>query len=231
VRRHFDIILLLLLMICFSCNPEELIQDKKPPEAGQIESDDADGNFIFEPGTTHKFWINASDPEGKLLLFEWQVSGGEIWQQMDRDTVEWQLPAIGGAYSISVTISNTNAEISRSKIVTVLSYEKPVVAITTPRKGDFIVQHAQTEVRATAFHELGIRLVQFFINDSLINQQNGKDNGDYSITWDVVQDTNLAEIKCTAISKTTSITGADSITVHIEGFIVGKPAVVFADEN
>jgi hypothetical protein len=219
------VIISLITIICFTCDPEKILQDKKPPEAGQIESDDEDGDFKFEPGTRHRFWINAHDPEGEYLVLQWQVTSGEILGRTDSDTVLWQLPSIGGGYTITVKISNSQGEISRERRVTVLSYEKPVVTIGTPQEGDFIIQHSITEVKAAAFHELGIRLMQFYINDSLVNRQEGKASGDYVFTWNVLQDSSLAEIKVAAVSKTTVITGSDSITVHIEGFILGKSVI------
>jgi hypothetical protein len=223
MKIHWFILLSLMVISNFNCDPKKILQDKEPPEAGQIDSDDEDGDFKFEPGTRHLFWINAKDPEGKYLVLKWQIIGGELIGRTDNDTVLWQLPSIGGNYTISVKISNDQGETSRSREVTVLSYEKPVVKIARPQDGDFIVQHSITDVEVTAFHELGIRLLQFYINDSLISRQEGKTSGDYIFSWNVIQDTILAEIKVTAISMTTAVSAADSITVNIEGFILGKP--------
>jgi hypothetical protein len=225
MKKQICLILGILTIISFNCDPKKILQEENPPEAGNIESDDVDGDFIFEPGTTHKFWIRASDPEGELLQYNWQVIGGELIGRTDTDTVLWQLSSIGGdSYRIEVKVENKHGEITRSRTVTVLSYEKPIVTITTPQEDDYIVQHSKTDVKANAFHELGISLVHFYINDSLISRQQGNAEGKFSFTWDVTQDSLLAEIKVLAISKTTAITGSDSITVNIEGFILGKPA-------
>ena len=227
MKRHFKLIVVVLAIISIHCDPEKILNNEnKLPEAGQIECDDEDGDFKFEPGTIHKFWINAQDPEGEMLLFEWQTAGGELLGRTNSDTVRWQLPSIGGdSYSISVKIKNNHGEITRSQPITVRSYEKPVVTITSPLKGDYIVQHAQVDVTVNAFHELGIRLIQFFIDDSLMARQEGNNSGEYQFIWNVTQDSTLAEIKATAISKDTGVTGSDSITVNIEGFIIGKPVL------
>ena len=187
--------ILLVMIFSINCDPEKLLKEEKPPEAGQIESDDVDGDFKFEPGTIHKFWIRARDPEEELLLYQWQVNGGELIGRTDSDTTLWQLPSIGGVYTISVKIKNNNEEISRSKTVTVLSYVKPVVTITAPQEGDFIVQHILTKVEATAFHELGIRMLYLYINDSAIDSLERPSEREIVFDWNVIQDTTSAEIR------------------------------------
>ena len=93
MKRYLAFIILVIILI--HCNPEKLLkEDKQPPDAGQIECDDADGDFKFEPGTIHKFWITANDPEGDILYYEWQATGGELIGRTNSDTVQWQLPSI-----------------------------------------------------------------------------------------------------------------------------------------
>ena len=136
--------------------------------------------------------------------------------------MRWRAHVKGDDYVIQVTVSNQDKSVNRSKTVTVISLDKPVVNIIYPKEQDYLVQFDTVVLEAEAFHDNGISTVELFINDSSITEVDGKSSNKYEFNWVVNTAAGEAEIKVAAKARVTSASNADSLTVNIEGVIPGK---------
>jgi len=104
--------LLVVVLISSGCDPEKIFGEKKPPEVGEIQSDDAD--LIVMPLDTVRFWVQATDPENGTLSYDWSKSGGQFLGSVTGSEVTWVAPAVGGSFNISVKVSNAEKEKRRN---------------------------------------------------------------------------------------------------------------------
>ncbi len=212
--------LLVVLLISSGCDPEKIFGEKKPPEVGEIQSDDAD--LIVMPLDTVRFWVQATDPENGTLSYDWSKSGGQFLGSVTGSEVTWVAPAVGGSFKISVKVSNAEKDVTKETRITVQSPFAPFVRITDPADGFFAVQWENVPVKFQASHANGIAAVELHIRDTLVQTFAGHPGSDYEITWPVNQDAGPAELKIVAIANVTSAAGADSVQVTIEGLVPGK---------
>jgi hypothetical protein len=211
----------------FACNPEELFNTKKAPEAGSIQTDAS--NFTVNPTDTVKFWINATNPEEGQLSYEWAIkddggdNAGDFIGSNKTDTLIWKAPIVGGIYEVKVTISNNDESITRTEQIRVVTLVAPLVTILSPNDGAYIVQYQNTKVKAEVIHPLGIYQTELIVNDTLhvaISSGNGDDI--YEFNWQANVPSGKAEVKIMAEANVTGAVGADSVVINIEGIIPGK---------
>jgi hypothetical protein len=204
-------------LITIACDPE-LFQVTQAPEVSTIRS--SSDSFTINQGDTVVFWIEANDPEGGELSYEWSATGGRFIGSTQQSSVSW-LAVVGGNFVLSVNVSNENKSVTKEENIIVPSVNPLVVKIIKPVQNDFLVQYRITEIQAEASHENGISGISFFVNDNLLDTQQGQTSIRYNFDWNTLAPIGEAEIKIEA----TAITGAkggDSILVNIEGLLPGK---------
>ena len=211
---------MVLILQMSSCGLEDLIKEVNPPEVSTIYS--TAENFSVNPGDTILFWVIASDPEGGSLSYLWTLNAGEIIGSAQRDTLKWKAPLSGGEFPIWVKVSKSEKSITREENITVISLQRPYVKILKPVRDTFLVQYQTTTVTALAFHENGLMQVNLWVNDTLVSSQSGNSASEYNFLWNGSASAGTAEIKISAVSKKTTMTGSDSINVSLEGIIRGK---------
>jgi hypothetical protein len=200
-----------------ACDPE-LFKVAQAPEVSTIRS--SINGFTINQGDTVIFWIEASNPEEGELSYEWSATGGRFIGSTQQSSVAW-VAVVGGNYVLKVEVSNDEKSVTKEENIIVPSINPLFVKITKPNNNEFLVQYRMTEILAEASHENGISQINFFVNDNLIDIQQGQASSQYNFDWDTVAPIGEAEIKIEA----TAITGAkggDSILVKIEGLLPGK---------
>ncbi len=205
------------------CNLEDLVNDAvgpDPPNVGNINSDAAD--FKVFPLDTARFWIEASDPQGEQLQYQWRINAGEIVGPSGRDSLIWRAPIAGGNYVLSVDVSNSAEKVTRSETIKVVSVREPKVSILQPEHNAFLVQHTGRTVKASALHENGIQAVEFWLDDILLPLSPVRVQDTYSFEWQIDTSPGQHELKIRAIAQLTGTAGSDSIMVFVEGMIAGK---------
>ena len=210
-----------LIMLTAACDKElfNLNKEAKEPESGDIQTDP--GGFQLNAGDTASFWVNATDPDGKSLTYKWTKQDGIFLTTSDQDQVTWRAPYRGGTYRISVTISNAEKSISRSKDILVNSYIKPTVRILKPHDNAFLVQYQTQLVEVEAFHDNGIASVALYIGDDFAGYMDASGESRYQMNWYVDNLAGDIRIRTIALANT-NVTSTDSIVVQIEGVIPGK---------
>ena len=213
---------LLLILLYSGCDPDlfKTEDEIEPPSVSDIYSDHP--SFQVYVGDTAYFWVVASDPGGEALSYNWNKSAGNFLTPPDADSVLWRAPVQGGTATIQVNVSNSEKTSDRSKDVNVLSLEKPSVNIIIPAVQSYLVQYEQVEIKAEAFHDNGISYAAFFVNDSLLGLVDGNQSNQYEFIWERADPAGVTEIKVAAYANITGAIGADSITVQIEGVVLGK---------
>ena len=220
MKFKYIIIFISFFVLVISCDVENLLKTSDPPQVSDIFSN-APG-FIVQPTQTSKFWVTASNPEEGVLTYEWSANGGEYIGSRQNDTLTWKAPVTGGLYTITVKVSNSEKDITRSREITVPSLNAPQVNIISPKSGEFFVQESNVLINATAISENGISRTDLFVNDSLVSSLSGSSSNNYQFSWIVREDAGPAEIKVSAVAKQTGLTGSDSVLVNVEGIIPGK---------
>jgi hypothetical protein len=220
MRTQLLTVFVLIFVFAISCDVEELLKTAQEPEVSNIFSD-ADG-FVVEPLQQTKFWVNASDPDGGTVTYQWSASGGEYLSNRQNDTLVWRAPVTGGVYTISVKVANSEKDVTRSRDVTVPSYNAPQVEITAPPNNQYVVQENPVVVSASAFSENGIFRVDFLVRDSLVESKSGAGNTNFEFNWTVKEEAGPVELKVSATANQTGLVGSDSILVNVEGVIPGK---------
>jgi hypothetical protein len=223
--RHTVLFFLIMLILASGsgCNLEDLVNDAvgpDPPNVGNIVSDAAD--FKVYPLDTARFWINASDPQGEQLQYQWRINAGEIIGPGGRDSLIWRAPIAGGNYILSVEVSNSAEKVTRSETIKVVSVSEPKVGILQPEHNAFLVQHTSLTVKASALHENGIQAVEFWLDDTRIPISPVQTQDTYAFEWQIDTAPGQHELKVRAIAQLTGTAGSDSIMVFVEGMIAGK---------
>ncbi len=216
----FICIFISIILFSIACDVENLLKTTEPPQVSDIMS--SEPGFVVQPTQAVKFWVEASDPEGGVLTYEWTASAGAYIGSRQTDTLEWRAPVTGGQYVISVKVSNADKDVTRSKEILVPSLTAPQVSIISPLGGEFITQQNTVLVQATAISENGIFQTDFFVNDSLVSSLAGATSNSYIFNWLVREAAGQAKLKVSATARQTGLTGADSLIVNVEGIIPGK---------
>jgi hypothetical protein len=205
----------ILLLACSAAS--DLFSPTQEPEITSLELD----KYETDQNETVTATVSATDSKGQTLRFEWAVSGGQLLQPLDRSQIRWKMPAVGGLYRITVTVSNNEKSASRSASATVRSPEKPDVKILSPSEGSHWIQHTALAVSATANHVNGIARVNLFLNGSYKATLNGRKDGQYDFTCVLEEPAGPAKVRIDAVS-VTELTGSDSVAVVIDGMVLGK---------
>jgi hypothetical protein len=220
MKEMFIYIVCFVLPVIISCDVENLLKTAEEPVVSDIYSDATD--YVVQPMQLAKFWVNASNPEEGTLTYLWTASGGEYLGSRQNDTLVWRAPVTGGRYNVSVKVSNSEKDVTRSREITVPSLNAPQVEIVSPENNAFLVQQSTVIVSATAVSENGIFQTDFYVNDSLVASRAGNSGNSYQFDWLIREQAGVAELKIAATAKQTGLIGCDSISVNIEGIIPGK---------
>jgi hypothetical protein len=204
----------------YACQLDDLMKNIEKPNVGDIYT--SAESFMVNPGDTALFWVEATDPQDEKLTYKWTLGVGEIIGSAQRDTLTWKAPLSGGKFLVSVKVSNSEESRTKSDYITVVSFIRPYVKIIHPAASDYLVQHMPVTIEAQAYHDNGLTQVQLWIRDSLVTTQPGAVDLDYRFNWDGMAPAGVVEIKVSAISKITAVTGSDSIRVPLEGLVRGK---------
>ncbi len=204
-------------MVLLHCNAD-LFKPKQAPVIEQLRT--LNDVYQYNPQDTVTIVVIANDPEGGVLRYEWSAGGGQLLLPINRDTVRWVAPVVGGTYSIEVKVTNQNDKSTTDEIsIEVLSRANPTVKILSPTDGDFIVQFSDITISASAFHVNGLQSVTLFINDSLISTQppHGGSNI-YNFPYRVDLPAGSNGIRIEALSTVGSL-GQDSVRINVEGIL------------
>ncbi len=216
---HLTGMLLVVILgtVLLHCNAD-LFKPKPAPVIEQLRT--INDVYQFNPQDTVTIVVIASDPDGGVLRYEWSASGGQLLLPVNRDTVRWVAPVVGGTYSIEVNVSNQNDKSTTDEIsIEVLSRANPTVKILSPSDGAFIVQFSDMTISASAFHVNGLQSVTLFINDSLVSTQPPHAGSNiYDFPYRVNLPAGSNGIRIEALSTVGSL-GQDSARVNVEGIV------------
>lgn len=215
--------LILVIAVLISCNKVDDIINPDDYKAPEIESINVSASTA-NPGDTVLVWVVASNPEEGFLTYSWQKSGGKFIEPADQDTAFWIAPLQGGNYELKATVSNEKKNKSITKTVNVISAQKAIVNILNPKQGDFYVLGQTISVQAEAYHDNDLSKVEFFVNDSLVDQK------DFSLdnTYNFSVATNPAMIGETSLKIKAEVFGqpenrsSDIVSVFVEGILPRK---------
>jgi len=221
-RKLIEMLGIISLLFIAACDADlfKTEDEANEPTVSEIESTAAD--FTLNVADTAKFWINASDPDEKSLSYQWGTNGGHFVSTNDGPEVTWRAPFQGGDYSINVEVSNGDKEVSRSKIVRVISSEKPVVRIVKPVRNEYLVQYETFDIQVEAFHDNGISVVKLFVNEIFVDNLADRGENIFDYDWIVDASAGIASIRVMAQARAIGTQNEDSTVVRIEGVIPGK---------
>ncbi len=194
--------------------------EAQEPNVSDIESTAPD--FTLSVGDTARFWITASDPDGRAITYKWEKTGGEFVTTFDGPEVTWRAPLKGGDYSISIRVANDEKQVTRSKIVRIISSEKPVVRILKPVKNEYLVQYETYDIQVEVFHDNGISVAKLYVNDRFIGNLNEKSENIFEYQWQVDASSGIAQLMVLAEARSVGTLNEDSTSINIEGVIPGK---------
>lgn len=212
------ILLVTFLLFWIGCGAEELFREKDAPVISNIFPPER----VVNKGDTVKIRVEASDPEGGELTYEWSADAGNFIGFTQTDSVKWIAPLIAGDFDVRIKVSNKYKSTSAKSEITVLSTNKPAVNISSPNDNTYLVQYEPVTIEVQAVHENGIFDVDLYINDILLQSLPGNDDDLYEFNWNVSVDPGVIEIKAIARSRVTLFSAADSINVNIEAILPGK---------
>lgn len=189
----------------------KLIQPNKPPVIDRVYA----LRNQFSPTDTTTVIVEAHDPEGGSLSYEWSAAGGALSSTSGR-FVHWTAPNTAGNYKISVTVRDEKRDETPGHVtLTILASEKPTAKIVEPAPDAFIPGLGVTVIEALANHPNGIQRVEFQVGA----QSLGSDNTPpYEQAWSVDGLSGPATIIVRAYRAGASgEPGIDSVRVSIEG--------------
>lgn len=208
---------LIFLIEYIGCSPD-IFQKSKAPVIVSLEM----SAYEVDPGDTVLVTVHVQDSKDDVLHYEWSTNGGQFIQPLDRSEVRWKAPAVGGAFTITVKVSNEKKSSSQSETITVRSYLRPYVEILSPNNGEYHVQYTTLNVRVQAQHSNGIHFLSLYVNDTLQTVESGHSSEQYDFTYQLSDSAGSTEIKVEAIANTTGTIGQDSVNIVIEGIVLGK---------
>jgi hypothetical protein len=213
MSRFFSTILFLIAAGCLMSCEElgSLINANKPPAIDRV--------FALRdhllPTDTTTVIIEARDPEGGALSYEWSTDGGTLSSTSGRHVI-WTAPNIGGSYKISVKARDDKRGETQGQVtIIVLEEEKPTVKIVEPTDGAFIPGLGFFDIKALASHRNGIQRVEFQVGTKIL----GIDTSlPYQHSWQVEGLSGPATIIVRAYrAGAAGEPGIDSVRVSVEG--------------
>jgi len=208
---------LAVLLALAACSSELFQTNKKPV----IESLNAD-HYEVHPGDTVRVWAEVKDEDNDVLTYAWSAAAGSFIPPANGSEVFWKAPAGGGSFLVTLTASDESESVSSSIQVTVLSMQKPTVRLLYPPAGKFYVQHDTAHVKAIATHENGIRDVRLFLRDAETDAAAGRSGDRFTFICTLEGEAGPAELKVTAYSNNILQQASDSVSVCVEGVLIGK---------
>lgn len=213
---------LAVLMAVLSCSSDLFNPSKKSEEKNVVINSLEFDAYEVNPGDTVTAIVSVNDAQSQTLQYEWAADGGSFIPPLNKPQVLWKAPIVGGTYRISVTVSNGEKSASHSEKLTVKSLVNPSVKIVSPANGGYFVKYDTLTVNARASHDNGIEQVDLYINrnhKTVLSPTSLKDG--YACAWRLDEPSGPALVTVEAVS-VTNIVGKDSVTIFIEGIVLGK---------
>jgi hypothetical protein len=212
MKRFFSAIVFLVAAGCMMSCEElgSLIQANKPPAIDRV--------FALRdrltPTDTTTVIVEARDPEGGTLSYEWSKEGGTLSSTSGRHVL-WTAPAAGN-YKISVKVRDDKRGETQGQVtIVVLGSEKPTVKIVQPTDGAFIPGLGVFVIEALASHPNGIQRVDFQVGTKVVGSAN---SSPYRHPWQVEGLSGPATIIVRAYrAGAAGEPGIDSVRVSVEG--------------
>lgn len=216
VLKKKSLHILALNLLLFSLNGceeiGELIRTNKNPNIDSLFA----LRETLTPTDTTTIIVEAHDPEGESLSFEWGAEQG-LLSSTSGQKVLWTAPAFGGSVRISVKVTDeSKGKAEAFLMLSVLASEKPTVKITHPENDSHIPGLGAINIEAVAGHPNGIREVLFFVDGMLLGRD---DSPPYALPWQIEGKSGESEILAQAFRAGTDPgePGIDSVLVTIEG--------------
>jgi Bacterial Ig domain len=213
MKRFFNAILFLVAAGCMSSCDElgSLIQANKPPAIDRVSA----LRDRLAPTDTTTVIVEARDPEGGALSYEWSKDGGTLSSTSGRHVL-WTAPAAAGNYKVSVKVRDDKRGETQGQVtIIVLGSEKPTVKIVQPTDGAFIPGLGVFVIEALASHPNGIQRVDFQIGTNNVVSVN---SSPYQYPWQVEGLSGPATIIVKAYrAGAVGEPGIDSVRVSVEG--------------
>jgi hypothetical protein len=217
---------LTMLIAGLSCSSDLLNPSKKTEDKNVVIDSLVLDAYVVDPGDTVTATVTVKDSKNQALSYDWTADNGWFLPPLDKAQVQWKAPAVGGAYRISVTVSNDEKSASRSVSLTVKSLINPSVKIVSPSDGGYFVKYDTLSVTAQAHHDNGIAYVDLYINRNYKTTLNGhpaeEEEKEYTFHWLLDEPSGPALVTVEAVSKVTEMVGKDSVNIFIEGIVLGK---------
>jgi hypothetical protein len=174
----------------------------------------------LHPGDTTTVVVEAEDPDGDLLSYQWTSTGGTLVGSAQGARCVWQAPAQPGSYALRVTVRDENgAQASGELAVVVVSQEPPRVTILRPREGEALPGLGTYEVQARVTHPTSpIERVEFYVNGVLESTDLSAEGDRYGFGWKLDGLTGPKTVVAKGyLSRPPGTPGADSVHVMVEG--------------
>ncbi len=212
MKRFFSVIFSLIAAGCMiSCEElGSLIQANKPPAIDRVYA----LRDRLAPTDTTTVIVEARDPEGGALSYEWSKEGGALSSTTGRQVL-WTAPAAGN-YKISVKARDDKRGEAQGQVtIIVLGSEKPMAKIIQPSLGAFIPGLGVVVIEALASHPNGIQRVEFQVGTKFLDAD---DSPPYQQLWEVEGLSGPATIIVKAFrAGAAGEPGIDSVRVNVEG--------------
>jgi hypothetical protein len=212
MKRFFSAILFLIAAGCMMSCEElgSLIQANKPPAIDRVLA----LRDRLAPADTTTVIVEARDPEGGALSYEWSKEGGTLSSTSGRHVL-WTAPTAGN-YKISVKVRDDKRGETQGQVtITVLGSEKPTAKIIQPTNGAFIPGLGVFVIETLASHPNGIQRVEFQVGTKLLDTDNSPP---YQQLWQVEGLSGPATIIVRAFrAGAAGEPGIDSVRVNVEG--------------
>ncbi len=222
--KYKRILFVLALLLLSACGAVKEIFD--PAEAPVINYLILSSESVF-PFDTVMAIVDAENPESGLLQYSWTNTGGRFIEPSDKDTIRWIAPTIGGVYTLSVNVSNSEETTAADKDVHVRSQEEPVVDIQKPRNNDYFILYEEINITCAAAHDEGLDWVRLVIispqgDSTAFEPISYNTGGKYNFTFEnespelVGTSTIMIEAKASNNKR-----GRDFVKIKIEGILPG----------
>jgi hypothetical protein len=170
----------------------------RDPEAPIIDSLDA-SSLQVSPNDAVQFSVEAHDPLGRGLAYEWRANGGVFRSSTTAPTIEWDAPGTGGQFEVGVRVVNDlGLDEIGSLVVTVISKDLPEVAFVQPVSGASVPALGTLEVRVQATHPNGVQRVEFFRDGELVHTDSA--GPDFTWKWSLDGVSGAFELRAQAYS-------------------------------
>lgn len=169
--------------------------------------------------------VEARDLNGERLSYVWsKPDGGEWAGNVTGSSVTWKAPASlsGGASSknhrIIVRVQNENKKYALDTVtVTVNSTQNPVVTITSPSNGEYILLNTGT-VPISATSTFPDCFMKCYINSVLIDSSTERLQN-YNYNWNISSETEGTKQIQIIATRPGGYTGSATVTISLEGTI------------